>query len=122
MRLSYWHYGVIVCSLATATFHILCYPYFGLFDPIVLNGFGSLALLAAYFLPIPFFMKRRRIFYWTIIGYALLTILLWIILGDKTFKFESTAALGYYAKVAEMFLLIFMMYDLPKYLSARAKN
>jgi hypothetical protein len=116
MRLFYWHYGIIVSSLATAILHIICYPYFGWLDSIVLNGFGSLALLGAYFLPIPFLQNRRNITYWAIIGYTLLTIVLWIFLGDKTFNFATTAAIGYYAKVAEMFLLIFMSFDLPRYL------
>ena len=119
MILYYWHYGIIVSSLATATFHIMCYPYFGWFDPIVLNGFGSLALLAAYFLPIPVFQQRHHIVYWSIAGYTLLTILLWVILGDKTFLFATTAAIGYYAKIAEIFLLVFMGYDLQGILQAQ---
>ncbi|MBK8782071.1 MAG: hypothetical protein IPO22_09760 [Anaerolineales bacterium] len=114
MRFYYWHYGIIICSLTTAFLHITLYPYFGWLDSIVLNGFGTLALLGAYFLPIPFFQQRRHIVYWSIIGYALLTIVLWIILGDKTFKFETTAAIGYYAKCAEIFLLIFMGFDLQR--------
>lgn len=119
MKLYYWHYGIIVCSLATAILHIWCSPYFGWFDPIVLNGFGSLALLGAYFLPIPFLAKRRHIAYWSIVSYTLLTIILWVVLGDKTFKFETTAAIGYYAKVAEIFLLIFMGFEMRKFLPAQ---
>lgn len=63
MKLFYWHYGVIISSLATAVFHILCYPYFGWLDSIVLNGFGSLALLAAYFFtpPGPQKIPRRHL-------------------------------------------------------------
>lgn len=122
MKLYYWHYGVIVSSLATAIFHIMCFPYFGWFDSIVLNGFGSIALLVAYFLPLPILQKNRQITYWAIISYTLLTIVLWIFLGDKAFNFATTAWIGYFAKVAEMFLLIFMAYDLPKYLPARAKG
>ena len=116
MKFSYWNIGTIVCSLSTAAFHIMCSPYFGWFDPIVLNGFGSLALLGAYFLPIPFFSQKRRLVYWSIVGYTLLTILLWVILGDKTFLFDTTAALGYYAKIAEIFLLVFLGGELQTYL------
>lgn len=122
MKLSYWHYGIIVCSLSTATLHIMCYPYFGWLDSIVLNGFGSLALLGAYFLPIPFFKQRRHIVYWTLIGYTLLTIVLWVFIGDKAFNFATTSWIGYFAKVAEMFLLIFMGFDMPKYLPAQVKG
>jgi hypothetical protein len=50
-----------------------------------------------------------------------LTIVLWIFLGDKAFNFETTSWIGYSAKVAEMFLLIFMGFDLQQYLPARRK-
>lgn len=116
MKLYYWHYGIILSSLATAILHIMCYPYFGWFDSIVLNGFGSLALLTAYFLPLPFFKKIRPIVYWTFIGYTLLTIILWIFIGDKAFNFATTSWIGYFAKVAEMFLLVFLGFDLLNYL------
>jgi hypothetical protein len=120
MKLFYWHYGIIISSLATAILHIMCYPYFGWLDSIVLNGFGSIALLLAYFLPTPLFKKMRPVTYWTIVGYTLLTIVLWLFLGDKIFNFANTSWIGYFAKVAEIFLLIFMAYDLPKYLPGQS--
>ena len=113
MNLAPRHYGIIFFSLATAILHLMCAPYFGWLDSIVLNGFGSLALLGAYFLPIPYFQQRKSIVYWSIIAYTLLTIVLWVFLGDKTFKFDTTAAIGYYAKIAETLLLVFMGFDLP---------
>ncbi len=119
MKLAYWHYGIIFCSLSTAALHIMCFPYFGWLDSIVLNGFGSIALLTAYFLPFPIFEQYRRITFWTIIGYTLLTIVLWLILGDKAFNFATTSWIGYFAKVAEIFLLVFMGFELPKYLPAQ---
>jgi hypothetical protein len=48
------------------------------------------------------------------LGYASLTILLWIVFGDKTFLLETTSATGYYAKVAELCLLAFLFSDMPK--------
>ena len=114
MKLSPRHYGIIISCLTTAYLHISLYPSFGYLDWIVLNGFGSIALLAAYFLPIPYFQKRHDIVFWTLFGYMWLTILLWLIFGDKTFKFETTAAIGYYAKIAEFFLLAFMWFDRPE--------
>lgn len=122
MNFSLWHYGVVASSLTTAFLHISLYLYFGWFDPIILNGFGSIALLAAYFLPIPFFQQRHHIVYWSIAGYTILTILLWVILGDKTFLFATTAAIGYYAKFAEILLLIFMGYDLQGILQFQTKK
>ena len=113
MKLSLRHYGIIISSLTTAFLHLSLYPDFGYFDWVVLNGFGSIALLSAYFLPISFFQKRHPTVFWAMFGYTVLTILLWLIFGDKTFSFETTAYIGYYAKTAELFLLAFMLSDLP---------
>jgi hypothetical protein len=114
MKLALRHYGIIISSLTTALLHISLYSDFGYLDWIVLNGFGSIALLSAYFLPIPYFQKRHLIVFWAMSGYTLLTILLWLIFGDKTFQVHTTAAIGYYAKTAELFLLAFMWSDRPK--------
>jgi hypothetical protein len=114
MKLALRHYGIIISSLTTAYLHISLYSDFGYFDWVVLNGFGSIALLAAYFLPIPFFQKRHTTILWAMLGYTVLTILLWIVFGDKTFLFETTSAIGYYAKTAELFLLAFLFSDLQK--------
>src|SRR5574342_123851 len=84
MKLTVKHYGIILFTLATAFLHLSLYPQLG-FDPIFLNGFGYLALLGAYFLPIPFFQQRHRLAWWALFGYTVLTIVLWIILGDKQF-------------------------------------
>jgi len=114
MKLSLRHLGIIISGLTTAYLHISLYPDFGYFDWVVLNGFGTIALLLAYFLPIPFFQKRRDKVFWALFGYVWLTILLWLIFGDKTFLLETTAATGYYAKTAELFLLAFMWADRPE--------
>jgi len=114
MKLSLRHYGILISALITAYLHISLYPDFGYFDWIVLNGFGTIALLGAYFLPIPFFQSRHPTVFWALFGYILLTILLWLIFGDKTFQLATTAAIGYYAKTAELFLLAFLWSDLPK--------
>ena len=113
MKLSLRHYGIIISGLTTAYLHISLYPDFGYFDWIVLNGFGTIALLGAYFLPIPFFQERHHIVFWALFGYIWLTILLWLIFGDKTFLLATTAAIGFYAKAAEIFLVALMLPDLP---------
>jgi hypothetical protein len=114
MKLSLRHYGIIISSLTTAFLHISLYPYFDHLDWIVLNGFGTIALLCAYFLPIPFFQRRHLIVFWTMFGYVWFTIFLWLMFGDKTFQFETTAAIGYYAKIAELILVSFMWSDGPE--------
>ena len=55
MNLTGKHYGIILFGLATAILHLSLFSQMG-FDPIVLNGLGYLALLGAYFLPIPLFL------------------------------------------------------------------
>ncbi len=114
MKLSPRRFGIIICSLATAYLHISLYPDFGYLDWVVLNGFGTIALLLAYFLPIPFFQSRHLTVFWAMFGYVWLTISLWALFGDKTFLLETTAAIGYYAKTAEFFLLVFMWADRPE--------
>ena len=112
MKLSLRHYAIIISGLITAYLHISLYPDFGYFDWVVLNGFGTIALLAAYFLPIPFFQQRHDLVFWAMLAYIWLTISLWVLFGDKTFQFETTAATGYYAKTAEFIMLAFMWAEL----------
>jgi len=112
MNLTVKHYGIIVFCLATAFLHLSLLPEMGL-DPIALNGFGYLALLAAYFLPIPFFQQRHKLVWWGLVGYTALTIVLWIILGEQDFFATPSSAIGYYAKAAEVILLAFLWADKP---------
>jgi hypothetical protein len=100
-------------NLATAFLHLSLFPILG-FDPIFLNGFGYLGLLGAYFLPIPIFRQRHRLVWWGMVGYTILTIVLWVIMGDKNFVAGTTSAIGYYAKAAEVVLLVFLWLDRPK--------
>jgi hypothetical protein len=112
MKLSGKHYGILLAGLATAILHLMLFPEMK-FDPIVFNGLGFLALLGAYFLPIPFLQERHKLVWWVLVGYTVLTIVLWLIMGEKNF-FESTkSAIGYYAKAAEAALLGFLWMDKP---------
>lgn len=114
MNLTGKHYGIIFFTLATALLHLALFPRLGP-DPIALNGLGFLALLGAYFLPIPFFQQRHNLVWWALLGYTVLTFILWLIMGDKNFRFDfSNAAIGYYAKAAELFLIGFLLADKPK--------
>jgi hypothetical protein len=114
MNLTGKHYGIILFTLATALLHLSLFPRLGL-DPIALNGLGYLALLGAYFLPIPALQQRHNLIWWVLLGYTVLTFILWVIMGEKTFRFDfSNAAIGYYAKAAELFLIAFLLADKPK--------
>ena len=81
--------GVAVLTLMVAVVHLsLLFP-----DPVfILNGLGYLTLLAALFLPIPRLVPHRRLVRWTLIGYAALTILAWVAIGERTLLGYSTTA------------------------------
>ncbi len=104
MKLSLKHYGMILSALATAFLHITLYPDI----MFTLNGVGYLGLLGAYFLPTPMFQQNHKLIWWGMFGYTALTIVLWIIMGDKTFVAGTSSATGYYAKAAEVLLMAFL--------------
>ena len=81
--------GVILLTLFVAAVHLsLLFP-----DPVfILNGLGYLTLLAALYLPISRLAPRRRVVRWALIGYATLTILLWVVMGERTLLGYSTTA------------------------------
>lgn len=116
MKLSLRHYGIILATLATALLHLSLFfeAGFNKFDPIVLNGLGYLALLGAYFLPIAFFQQRHTLAWRLLLGYTILTFVLWIFLGDKHFVWGTYSATGYFAKTAELFLMGFLWADRPR--------
>ncbi len=118
MKLTGKHYGIILFALATAVLHIILFPDI----MFTLNGLGYLALLAAYFLPIPFLQERRNLIWWVFVGYTALTIILWVIMGDKNFVAGTSSATGYYAKAAEVLLLVFLFADRSKPQQVTAKN
>jgi len=93
--------GIIALTLGTALIHLsLNFPDLG----FMLNGLGYLTLLAALYLPIPQLARYRDIVRWILIGYAALTILLWILLGDRT-------AIGYTAKAIEVALITLLLLE-----------
>lgn len=115
MKLSPIRIGIIVSTLATAFLHLTLISY-GLppFDPIILNGLGYFGLLAAYFLPIAIFQDKHKLVWWAFVGYTVLTIILWAVLGDLNFVAGTKSAIGYYAKAAEVALLVFLWLDKPR--------
>ena len=110
MNLSIKHYGIILAGLVAAYFHVILFPDI----MFTLNGLGYIGLLGAYFLPIPFFQQRHKMVWWGLVGYTLLTIALWAIMGNKQFEAGTTSAIGYYAKISELFLLGFLWADKSK--------
>ena len=81
--------GVAVLTLMAAVVHLsLLFP-----DPVfILNGLGYLTLLAGLYLPITRLVPYRQVVRWTLIGYATLTILAWVAIGERTLLGYSTTA------------------------------
>ena len=93
--------GVVVLTLMAAIVHLSrLFP-----DPVfVLNGLGYLTLLAALYLPIPRLVSHRRLVRWTLIGYATLTILAWVAIGEHTL-------LGYSTTAGEVALVVLLLME-----------
>jgi hypothetical protein len=93
--------GVVVLTLTAAIVHLSrLFP-----DPVfILNGLGYLTLLAALYLPIPRLVPRRRVVRWALIGYATLTILAWVAIGERNL-------LGYSTTAEEVALVILLLME-----------
>jgi hypothetical protein len=93
--------SIVALTLGTASIHLsLNFP-----DPgFILSGLGYLTLLAALYLPVPQVSRYRDVVRWVLVGYAALTILLWILLGDRT-------AIGYTAKAIEVTLIALLLLE-----------
>jgi hypothetical protein len=94
--------GVIVLTVGTALIHL----YLGLhgFPLFILNGLGYLALLAALTLPIPGISEYRNLTRWVLVGYAALTIFLWILVGARN-------SIGYTDKIIELALMALLVLE-----------
>jgi len=99
------HYVIILLTLVTAGIHFtLLFP-----DPMfIMNAVGYLVLLAAYFLPVSILRKYHNLVRLLFIGFALVTILAWVLIGDKSWP---GGALGYFTKTIEVLLVIFLLTD-----------
>ncbi len=93
--------GIVLLTVATALIHLqLAFP-----DPaFILNGLGYLALLAALYLPVPRVARYRNTVRWILMGYAALTIFLWILLGART-------PIGYIDKAIEVALIALLLLE-----------
>jgi len=123
MRLTMNQIGLLAMGLITAVLHLAAAFDRQLFpdgpDPLfVLNGLGYIGLLGAYFLPLPFFQQRHRLVWQGLIGFAILTILAWLVIWvglyvirDGVSFFSRDSLYGVPAKIAELLLLFFLRRD-----------
>jgi hypothetical protein len=123
MRLTGKHYGIMILGLITAFLHLAAALDKQLFpdgpDPIfILNGLGYLGLLAAYFLPISFFQERHELVRKVFIGYAIVTIVAWLVIwvGFSVIRdgipfFSHDSLYGVPAKISEVILIWLLSRD-----------
>ncbi len=98
---------ISILALLTAGIH------FSLLFPdllFILNGLGYLTLLAAYLLPVPIARDNRGLVRWVFIGFTAVTIIAWIVIGDKSWP---AGAVGYVTKAIEVLLVIALLRDRP---------
>jgi hypothetical protein len=94
--------GIIVLTIATAIVHL--YLGFQGLPLFVLNGLGYLVLLAALYLPVPQLVPYRNLTRWVLVGYTLLTIVLWLVITGG-----ASNATGYIDKVVEVLLIVLLV-------------
>jgi len=102
---------IVLLTVVTAVIHLMLafVAPDPLFTPLfLLNGVAYLLLLAGLFLPLPFTQGRKGLIRWALIGLAALTIVAWLVVGDKSLP---GAALAYITKAVEVGLIILLLLD-----------
>jgi membrane-bound ClpP family serine protease len=94
--------GIVLLALGTALIHLqLAFP-----DPVfILNGLGYLILLVALYLPQ--LARYRYVVRWVLVGYAVLTIFLWVLIGART-------PIGYIDKAIEGALIALLLLEIRR--------
>lgn len=93
--------AIVVLALATALIHIwLAIPE--TMVAFYLNGAGYIALVIALYLPL--LSRRKRLARILLIGYTLLTIVLWLLIGEQNL-------LAYADKLVEVLLVILLVLE-----------
>ncbi len=106
-RLGALQFGIIVLTIATALVHLgLAFSSTPPDIMFLLNGIGYLTLVAALYLPIPQLRAYHGLLRWALMAFAAVTIIGWIIIGDKTL------IIGYPTKVAEVILIILLAVEM----------
>lgn len=100
--------GITFLTLATALIHFYLSMMMGIDVLFTLNALGYIALLAALLIPLPILVRYRPIIRWVMILYTLLTIVLWIIMGDRD-------TLAYVDKLIEAALVVLLWMDRARY-------
>lgn len=101
--------GIVLLALATAAIHLFLALNSGDTTTMImftLNGLGYIGLLAAMYLRVPVLHKYPRLVRFMMVAYTLLTIILWVIMGERS-------TIGYTAKAIEAVLVILLFMEKP---------
>lgn len=100
--------GIVMMTLITAAIHLYLVQVLianGMSGTMfMLNGLGYMGLLVALFLPLPILRHYRSLIRYLFIGYTILTIVLWLILGSREM-------IAYIDKLAEVILVALLWLD-----------
>lgn len=100
--------AIVLLTLSTAGIHLYLNVLMGKLDILfTLNGLGYLGLLAALYLQLPVVRDYPRLIRFALMGFALLTITLWVILG------QPYTVLGYITKTIEAVLVVLLLFERP---------
>ena len=104
MKTNWLKIGIAVLAFLSAGIHI------SLGEPLfILNGVGTLALLAAYLLPVPSFQSRKSLLRWLLGGFIAVTIVLYFLAHPEGAWQQD--GLGVFTKFVEVLLLLLLVYD-----------
>ena len=105
--------AIVILTLTTALIHLVIlnisiFPFKGSIDLLfTLNGIGYLVLLAAFLGKIPFLSGQDKWIHFSFIGFTMVTILAFFVLG-------SGGTLGYFTKAVEALLVIALFLHFQK--------
>ena len=123
MKFTSRQYGIIALALITAILHLAAAFDKQLFpegpDPLfILNGVGYIGILGAYILPIAFFQQKHNLVRQGFMGYAVLTIVAWLVIwvGFSVIRdgipfFSHDSVYGVPAKIVEVILFFVLRAD-----------
>ena len=125
MKITGKQYGIIIAVLITAGLHLAAAFDKVLFpdgpDPLfILNGLGYLGLLGAYFLPISFFQDKRKLVWWGLFLFVIVTIIAWLVIWvgfyvvrDGVPFFSHDSIYWVPSKIVELILLRLLWSEKP---------
>ena len=107
-RMGVLQIGIIVLALATALIHLVLWTREpGFLFMFLLNAIGYTALVIAYYFPpIAFLKNNRRLVRYAFIAYTLVTIVGWVVMGERS-------AIGYIDKAIEAVLVVLLFLERP---------